>query len=137
MTSQRNERMLQRRQALREQQRRELAAVDDFAKAEEREYAARLQTARVVTTAADDFGQARAADLLGLTSREVTTYLNEVKEADASEAAAAAATAAEEVLEEAAGSLQDATDNGEAASTAGSVPGQASEREASPAGAGV
>ncbi|MCZ7458229.1 hypothetical protein [Streptomyces sp. WMMC940] len=95
MTSRHNERLMARRQALREQHKRELeeakrrqaaqlAVITDFDQRIARLEAAELDVAKAVAKAVDVFGgRKEAAEALGLTAAQVRDYMSRSADDDA------------------------------------------------------
>jgi len=80
MASARNNKIQERRAALREQHKREREAADAAFKALDDEYAARVAAARAVASVVELVGKERAAILLDLEPRDVAAYLKFVEE---------------------------------------------------------
>ncbi len=75
MASARNNRIQERRTALREQQKREREAADAAFKALDSEYEAQLAAAAAVAAVVELSGKERAGALLGLEPRDVNAYV--------------------------------------------------------------
>ncbi|WP_327072072.1 hypothetical protein [Kitasatospora sp. NBC_01302] len=80
MASARNNRIQERRAALREQQKREREAADAAFKALDDELDAKIAAAKAVANVIELSGRERAAGLLGLEARELAAYAQLAKE---------------------------------------------------------
>jgi hypothetical protein len=87
MASTRNNKLQERRAALREQQKREREAADAAFKALDDEYDAKVTAAQAVASVVELSGKERAAILLDLETRDVAAYVKYAEDAASGETA--------------------------------------------------